>query len=558
MKTKIYLISTIFIVLLSACEDDFLEKTPLDGPADVNFLQNEEELSLAINGVYENLWFHDISATGQWEYILDTTTDTSWDRNGSIFTNIGNGSHSSTDNDFATIWGHLYTGIARCNYILENLDRVSDVSQNVLDQSEGQVRFLRAYWYSQLTSLWGDVPLVTSIQGLENNNTPKSSKSEVIEFILSDLEIAAQKLPETWSDRDTGRATRNAAIALQSRVALIANDYEKVISAASQIINSSQYELYPDYRGLFQYEGESNSEVIFEVMFQYAVHDHRMPVSVGSRNSRANSTKVPTQAMVDSYECTDGLTIDESPLYDPAKPFENRDPRLKQSIATPGDIFLGYQFETHRDSVECWNFNVTPPERIPNQDALNAFASFSGYCWKKMADSQDYPDFRNNSSLNFILIRYSEILLNYAEAKIELNQIDQSCLDAINSIRGRESVQMPAIVTGLSQAEMRKIIRRERKIELAMEGLRLQDIRRWGIADKALSGELYGRPNKPYSYGDQGVPVFDEDGFPNYSAYSDKLRVIEVRSFNASRDYLWPIPQSEIDINANLEQNPGY
>jgi hypothetical protein len=117
---------------------------------------------------------------------------------------------------------------------------------------------------------------------------------------------------------------------------------------------------------------------------------------------------------------------------------------------------------------------------------------------------------------------------------------------------------MPLISTGKSQSEMRKIVRRERKIELAMEGLRLQDIRRWKIAEKIMPGPLYGRPQKPYSYKDQGIPTFDENGNPNYSAYADKLRVIEVRSFNASRDYLWPIPQKDIDVNDQLLQNAGY
>src|SRR5690606_28411199 len=139
----------------------------------------------------------------------------------------------------------------------------------------------------------------------------------------------------------------------------------------------------------------------------------------------------------------------------------------------------GYQFETHKDSVKCWNYNVTPPVRINNQDALNAYATFTGYCWRKMVDITDFPENRNYSSLNFILIRYAEVLLTYAEAKIELNQIDSDCLDAINLLRDRESVKMPLISAGKSQVEMRKIIRRERKIELAMEGFRLFDIRRW-------------------------------------------------------------------------------
>jgi hypothetical protein len=309
---------------------------------------------------------------------------------------------------------------------------------------------------------------------------------------------------------------------------------------------------------LFTYKGESCSEVIFEIMYQYGIRDHRMAYSLASRNGQGTSTKVPSQSMVDSYECIDGLTIDKSPLYNPKDPFKNRDPRLKQTIALPGDIFLGYQFETQKDSIRCWNYNVTPPVRINNQDALNAYATFTGYCWRKMVDATDFPVNRNNSSLNFIIIRYAEMLLSFAEAKIELNQIDQDCLSALNAIRDRQSVKMPLIAAGKSQVEMRKIVRRERKIELAMEGFRLQDIRRWKIAEKVMPGPLYGRPQKPYSYPDMGIPVFDENGIPNYSSYSSKLRVVEVRAFNAGRDHYWPIPQKDIDVNDQLVQNPGY
>src|SRR5690606_36192821 len=141
----------------------------------------------------------------------------------------------------------------------------------------------------------------------------------------------------------------------------------------------------------------------------------------------------------------DGLPIDESPLYDPTHPFENRDPRLRQSIAVPGDVYLGYQFETHKDSVECWNYNVSPAQRIPNQDALNPYATFSGYCWRKAADPADVGSSINRSSLNFIVIRLAEVYLNLAEAKIELNEIDTECLNAINVVRGRASLNMPAV-----------------------------------------------------------------------------------------------------------------
>lgn len=554
---KVCMISSVIFLVTMSCSD-VLDKYPLDKPADATFLRTEAELNLAVNGAYRNLWFNSLSATGQWEYVLDHTTDIGWDRNASIFTFAGNGSHGPEQSSFSTIWDHLYQGIGRCNYILANIDRVVGASPQTLDFADGQCRFLRAYWYSQLITLWGDVPLVTTTLTVDESELPKTNKSEIIDFLLADLDEAANRLPVNWPTADRGRATKGAAWALKSRVALIGERFDVAAEAAKAVIDSDEYELYSDYNGLFTYDGEGSKEVIFEIMFQYGLYDHRMPISTFSRNAQGNSTKVPTQSLVDSYECIDGLTIDESPLYDPTRPFENRDPRLKQTIAVPGDVFLGFQFETHKDSTECWNYNVSPAVRIPNQDALNAFATFSGYCWRKTTDPNDGGAFRNNSSLNFIVLRLGEVLLNYAEAKIELDQIDDLCLGAINKVRGRESVNMPPIPTGKSLPEMRKIIRRERKVELALEGLRLQDIRRWKIAEKVMPGPLYGRPQKPYSYKDQGIPVFDQDGVPDYSAYAGILAVIEQRVFNPQRDYVWPIPQSEMDINPNLVQNPNY
>jgi len=136
-----------------------------------------------------------------------------------------------------------------------------------------------------------------------------------------------------------------------------------------------------------------------------------------------------------------------------------------------------------------------------------------------------------------------------------LNQIDQSVLDAINQVRAR--VQMPGVDSGLSQAEMRKIIRNERKVELAGEGWRTFDIRRWKIAEHVLKGNLPGRKYKDYWW-NPGVPTINEYGHPVYANQDQVFKVIQVRSFNPSRDYLWPIPQKEMDINSELEQNPGY
>src|SRR5690606_17299831 len=201
----------------------------------------------------------------------------------------------------------------------------------------------------------------------------------------------------------------------------------------------------------------------------------------------------------------------------------------------------------------CWNYNASPATRVANQDATNPYATFSVYVWKKYTDMED-PDYLNRSNTAFLLLRYGEVLLNYAEAKIEANQIDQSVYDAINAIRDRAN--MPDIDDGLSQAQLRTIVRQERKIELALEGKRLYDIRRWKIAEDVLRGNLLGRIERGLL---ANAPEIDENGNPHYDNVTNRssMRVIEVRLFN-QRNYLWPIPQIEINVNRNIKQNPGY
>ena len=245
-------------------------------------------------------------------------------------------------------------------------------------------------------------------------------------------------------------------------------------------------------------------------------------------------------------------------MYDPKNPYENRDPRLAYTIALPGSIFMGYQFETHKDSVQCWNYREEIPVRIKNEDATNAYATFTGYCWRKYVDPADWAN-PIESELHQIMLRYAEVLLIYAEAKIEANKIDQSVYDAINKVRQRPSVNMPPLPEGLSQAELRSAVRKERLYELAGEGLRLFDIRRWRIAENVLNGPLYGRPPRGLL---SAAPTIDENGVPDYSNVPNReeMRVVEVRKFNKeeNRDYLWPIPQREITANPALIQNPGY
>lgn len=542
------------LLCCAGCQEDFLEKLPLDQPAEEHFYSSSDELLLAVNAIYRDISFEIGAAPAPLESDLDAMTDIGFCRGSHAgIQETGNGSHDSQNGIFGTAWQTYYRGISRSNSLLQYMHRAQDQTDPALfARIEGEARFLRAYYYHRLVEFFGDVPFFTEALEVEEASLPRTAKSEIVDFLLTELDAAADLLPETYSGNDVGRATRGAALGLKARIALYNQRWEAAYQAAESVMDMNVYSLYPDYESLFTYAGEDSEEVIFSYRYLIGVNDHGNPQDNLTRMLGGWSVKVPSQAMIDSYECADGLTIDASPLYDPANPFENRDPRLDQSIIRPGSIFGGYRFETHPDSTTTRDYNNN--RQVENQDVTNPFASFTGYNWKKYLDERDF-DQRQLCELDWILMRYAEILLIYAEAKIEAGEIDQSVYDAVNAVRQRPSVEMPPVSGGKTQAELRRIIRRERKVELAQEGFRLFDIRRWGIAEKALNGPLFGRPKREYKA--HYIPAFDEDGFPQYE-YAADLRAVEQRKFNPARDYLWPIPQREMDINSNLVQNNGY
>jgi hypothetical protein len=297
------------------------------------------------------------------------------------------------------------------------------------------------------------------------------------------------------------------------------------------------------------------------------------PQAQGSRNRGAFTVATPTQSMIDSYEATDGKPIDESSVYDPSQPFANRDPRLAASIVTPQTIWAGLRFESHKDSLRARNAAGVITGNNNDCRTISWPAAFCGYLWKKYTDEPSQIALRPDSFLSFSLMRYAEILLIFAEAKFELGQADESALNAINRVRARaygvnvaNVASYPAITT-TNQAELRTIIKRERKVELANEGFRLFDIRRWRIAEKVMPVPLYGRILNTRTATLR--PQIDEDGFVSYkgveSQYdlnTDSRFLNAFRTFNPARDYLCPIPQQEIDTykgsGATLPQNPGY
>lgn len=559
MKIKIYyMIITAFFVVLTACQKNYLDKSPLSGPSDDTFFANQEELILAVNGLYRYASYAPLDDMPL-NLTVDDGTDIGWDRNNSALQSLGKGNHDSNNGYALSVWTQGYRVIAKCNFILDNIDKVKDkASAAIFNRSKAEARFMRAYTYQYLVDYFGSIPLITNVLTLEQAQVAKTPKAEIVNFILKELTEAATDLPVTYGAADVGRATRGAALSIKARAALNNDRWADAAEAAKAVMDLKVYTLHGNFGTLFGYAGQNSTEIIWAFQYLKAskTKTHSTPNNLVSRNGLGFTNKVPSQSLVDAYTCTDGLDIDKSPLYDPKNPYKNRDPRLGFTIAVPGSIYYNYQFETHRDSVKCWNYNTTPATRVDNQEALNAFATFTGYCWKKYVDLEDRLD-RTNSELNIIQIRYAEILLIYAEAKNELKQLDQSAYDAINLVRTRPSVNMPAISQGKTEAQFRSLVRKERMYELAMEGFRLTDIRRWKIAEKAMTGNFYGRVQKGLL---TAAPQIDENGLADYSAVPNRadLRVIEVRIFDSGRDYLWPIPNIETVTNPKLIQNPKY
>ncbi|MGX5820687.1 RagB/SusD family nutrient uptake outer membrane protein [Chitinophaga lutea] len=552
-----YIVLIVSFLAFTACNSDYLEKYPLDGPSSSSFITNEKELMLAINGCYASLTFHPSAHNCPLPVILDHVSDLGFDRNNGTLQDVGKGSHDSNNGFFLNVWSSSYSGIARCNFLLDNIHKVKDVvTEQLYKRVTAEARFLRAYYYHYLVEMFGGVPLVTTSLKLSEAQVPRSTKEETVNFILTELEEASVDLPPSYAASETGRATKGAALSIKARIALFGEKWDVAAEAAKRVMDLQLYQLHPDFGELFTYKGQNSKEIIFALQYLKGIKTHNIPSQFFSRMASGFSGLVPGQSLIDSYECTDGLSIDQSSRFDPAAPFKNRDPRLGYTIALPGSIFLNFLFETHKDSVKTWDYNTTPAKLVTNTDATNAFATFTGYCWRKYTDLTDKVE-RTTSELNVISVRYAEILLIYAEAKIEANKIDASVYDAINAVRQRPTVNMPAITAGKSQETLRSVIRKERKYELSGEGFRVFDIRRWKIADQVMNGIFYGRvPTGLLA----SAPKIDANGTPDYSVVPNRsaMRVVETRIFKINRDYLWPIPNIETLTNPTLVQNPNY
>lgn len=557
MKKINYFFIILFVAFNVSCSD-FLDLYPLDSPSNATFLSNQQEMEMGVISCYNPLW---LTYWGlPFNLALDYATDIGYERNAYGLHTLAQGAATPNVDIVKNYWASFYDGIAYCNYFINNMENGKEnVDPVIFNKLKSEARFLRAFYYSYLTELYGDVPLITEVLTVSSHES-RTPKSQVVDFILNELTEIVEFLPKE-NNPVSGKVTQGAALSLKARIALYNEKWTEAIDASSKVINmeGEQYVIEDDFSKLFTLAGESSKEIIFSAQYLKPYMVHTSYRQLGSRTAGGYTNKKPAYQLQDAFECIDGLSIDKSPLYNPMEPYKNRDPRLGYTLAVPGSIFLGYQFETHGDSLTIWNYRNNT--RVKNLEVTNAYGTWTGLCFRKYCNLEDAAD-PNNADTNPILIRYAEVLLTYAEAKVKAGQIDQSVLDAINKVRGRESVNMPRITTTNPQ-ELFQIICRERKVEFAGEGLRLFDIRRWKMAENVLNEPLLGRMKKTYPQ----TPRMDEFGNSYYEesviatpgeSIDYKMRLVDERHFNSSRDYLWPIPETEMQANPNMTQNPNY
>ena len=591
-------ISMVSALMLSSCVD--LNLNPLSEGSSENWYSSQSEIEMSLNDLYRTAFFP-IDGT-DWGDDVTYRSNTQFTFNGTL---------TAENSTIATYWQNYYKGIARSLRIIKNLEeKGSDlgINANTLNQYKGEAYFYIGYAYGMLAFRWGDVILDKTGMTLEEAySASRSPKSEVLAFAYECLDKAASMLPTGYGG--VQRATKGMAYAYKARMAIYNGDYVTAATAAKACMDLGVYSLHKNYQELFT--AATSPEWIFVFKGDYSLKVYywfdndiqniltRLAGGWGARN--------PGLELVCAYPCTDGLPIDESPLYNPKAIFDNRDPRMAMTIVPfaqpesecvkngtykPED-YAFFGFEHSPSPLANKVKRISDGAMVNNTDskACALHAAYNGFVFKKYSNPSTWIAVNSWKGVNaYQDMRYGDVLLMYAEAMNEQGKCDQAVLDAtINKLRERAyngtGLEYPKVVAG-DQAKLRTIIRTERFIEMAAEGHRYEDLIRWKIAEVVFNrpifylertwsgnaswnGDLSTTPPEYQklaqnwldgNYPIGGTPEIDENGIADVRYMAEKGYVVQAttRQFNPARDYLWPIPAADRLINENLTQNPGY
>ncbi len=546
MKRFIYIVLTVFSASFSfqACD---LERYPLTDLSEDKFWNDDKNAELALTSLYRGSITNGVefNVSDFWSYhgllFMEHLTDNAYDRRGenNPFFSISSGKLLNNNAFIKNYWSSAYKRIGLCNRFLEGIATAPDSERKT--RMIAEARFLRATQYHYLASYFKDVPLVTkTLSGEEANTVTKETQANILSWCITEFKEAAANLPrfKDIPNSQTGRACKQAALAFLGRTCMLKQNWAEGTAAYKEIISYGDNSIHPTYKELFMPEtGVGNQENIFyisylENYFGCGVPQHILPAKDGGW-----SLSNPSAGLFESYEFKDGTPFSyDDPRYDPQSLGKDRDPRLDYTIYYNGATFMGTEYRMHPD------YEASKKERLD----YSSEASRTGFMWRKYFDGNPINDLKSYSAVTPV-IRYAEVLLSYLECMIESGQtIEQSLLDAtVNLVRGRADVKMPPI-TETNPDKLRELVRRERRIELAYEGIRYWDLLRWNIAHEVLVGEVWGAP------------------YPNSKTYASSSKFIDPsghfrwyvgrRDFRNPQDYKWPVPLSEQNINPNLRE----
>ena len=549
--------------MLTSCNDSFLDRIPHDALTDANYWQTETHLSSVANTFTSSLSGKDwLNKT---EIMADSapwSVTTAW-------RTIGGGYFTSDASQINSVWSAAFTGIGRTNYFLNNYQRATGVKEEVRERYAAEAYFYRAYNYWILTSLFGDVPLITSELNVESPDVfrGRDARKDVIDRITKDLEDHYKALPEyvAAGSSDFGRVSQCAALALLSRIYLYNGRYEDAVSACERAMSSTYYKLYStghpdvDYVNLFNYTGRAsrnpaNKETLIAFVYNYDLGEssrtsHNLSRECWVPNDYARFT--PTASMIECYLTKDGKIWDPNSATSYEDVFKDRDPRMTQSILAPGTKWEGGE---SGDMLSTDKTVFTYPKFDNSKDGC---MSYTGYYMRKYVEPSTVKDVGHDDN-DIVLIRYAEVLLNYAEAKEQLGTLTQSDIDkTINLLRDRVGMVHLKLSEIPAGSDIRTEIRRERRVELFFEGHRYFDIIRWKQGE-ILGEDLLG-VRKDYL-----DPARLKEGIIGNLKWKtvngkEYLVLESGRTFDPEKNYLLPVPFTQMQLNPQLApNNPGW
>lgn len=562
MKNKILSIAFLVGCTLCSC-DDVLDALPEDKLPQETFWQTPGNVRAFVADVYSRAFPLEYEMHPCFDEAMSDNSHMAWE---GWYTNIkliANGSYLTTTSVVNNNWAYVYTNIRMTCQFLENIEKCTTLDTAEKEALTGQIRFFLANSYIRLVALYGDVPLIDKVLTEEDAKTQtRTPKAEVLAYAHGQLDQAIKELDGKALGK--GRVTGGACKALKARAYLWENDYSNLLSVTSELIGKYSLNTTGEtpYADLFNGNAEDADEIILA-----REHAHTTgSITTGNRLNQAFFLKemsggdalralTPTGSLVDAYPMADGRLIHENgSAYNPKDPYKDRDPRLAQSVI--------YPTSTIRESkTMTWVLYDPESEKsIPGQRYDAKEPSATGYVWKKYCDWSDHAMVQIlDGGVDVIYFRYADVLLMHAEALLETKGVAASSeiFGIINQLRDRCGGGRVTAANYASEDALRTLVRNERRVELANEGLRFFDIRRWKVAEKTvavfgegMNGEVYGAFMRLDGVGatDRTVTV---DGVPR--------RYVETYSFDPSKHYLFPVPSKDIDLtNESLTQNPGW